>query len=206
MLSCPIFGPLLAGLRPATIHYSFFIRLQGASLRHCPLCTPPPLLLRAEKKRSAVHGVGEEEGLGCKPRWTRASIRWPYAMWQAWQKFGTNLHGPPFSFRCRWLGAHAVRYFFTIHSYLLLLLASPGADGGGAQCAHWAEGVSTGVSSCGPSLLHSSLLLLTSAKRARGPGPGRPRRLQVCRRFAPAPAGPDKKQRLPLTRELSAAG
>ena len=25
---------------------------------------PPPLLLRAEKKRSAVHGVGEEEGWG----------------------------------------------------------------------------------------------------------------------------------------------
>ena len=34
-------------------------------------------------------------------------------------------------------------------------------------------------------LLHSSLLLLTSAKRARGPGPGRPRGSQVCRRFAP---------------------
>ena len=34
-------------------------------------------------------------------------------------------------------------------------------------------------------LLHSSLLLLTSAKRARGLGPGRPRGSQVCRRFAP---------------------
>ena len=58
-------------------------------------------------------------------------------------KFGTNLNGVCVSNRCRWPGAHVVRYFFTIHSYLLLLLASPGADGGGAQCAHWAEGAST---------------------------------------------------------------
>ena len=42
-------------------------------------------------------------------------------------------------------------------------------------------------------LLHSSLLLLTSAKRARGPGPGRPRGWQVCRKPAPGPAGPDKR-------------
>ena len=45
-------------------------------------------------------------------------------------KFGTNLNGVCVSNRCRWPGAHVVRYFFTIHSYLLLLLASPGADGG----------------------------------------------------------------------------
>ena len=39
-------------------------------------------------------------------------------------KFGTNLNGVCVSNRCRWPGAHVVRYFFTIHSYLLLLLGS----------------------------------------------------------------------------------
>ena len=91
---------------------------------------PPPLLL-CEKKRSAVHGVGEEEAL-VQTKMDPCSDKMVSCKVASVCKVGTNLNGPPFSFRCRSPGAHRIR-------------ASPGADGGGAQCAHWAEGASAGL-------------------------------------------------------------
>ena len=38
---------------------------------------------------------------------------------------------------------------------------------------------------------------LAGQKVTRGPGPGRPRRSRLCRRFASGPAGPDKKLAAP---------
>ena len=38
---------------------------------------------------------------------------------------GCKLVAPPFSFRCRFPGAHIARYFFTIHSYFLLSRSAP---------------------------------------------------------------------------------
>ena len=40
---------------------------------------------------------------------------------------GSKLVAPPFSFRCRFLGAHIARYFFTIHSYFLLSRSGRGS-------------------------------------------------------------------------------
>ena len=70
-----------------TLHYSFFIRLQGASLQPCPICAPHFFFSLQEKKKRAAPGAKEKEGLGCKQRWTRASTRWSCAMWQACASF-----------------------------------------------------------------------------------------------------------------------
>ena len=103
-----------------------------------------------------MHGGGEEEGWGANLASTvlllDALVRggnpgavWykpdlpqrphPLARWLGAHRSAVlvvQICAPCFSFRCRSPGAHRIR-------------ASPGADGGGAQCAHWAEGASAGL-------------------------------------------------------------
>ena len=76
-LSCPRFGPLLAGLRPATIHYSLFIfhLLAGRKFATLSEFRPPPLLLRGEEEERP--GVEEKKRLWCKLSQYRASINAP---------------------------------------------------------------------------------------------------------------------------------
>ena len=98
---------------------------------------PPPLLL-AEKKRSAVHGVGEEEAL-VQTKMDPCFYKMSLCKVASACKFGANLDAPCFSFRCRSPGVHIARYFFTIHSYFR-------EAGGGAGWPHsgQTEGASTG--------------------------------------------------------------
>ena len=92
--------------RAALLYYSLFIfRSQGNDLPACPKCAPHFFFSLLEKKKRAAPGAKEKEGLGCRRRWTRAPTRWPCAEWQAWHKFGANLNGLFFSFRCRSPGA-----------------------------------------------------------------------------------------------------
>ena len=95
-----------------------------------------------------MHGVGEEEAL-VQTKMDPCSDKMVSCKVASVCKVGTNLNGPPFSFRCRSPGAHRIR-------------ASPGADGGGAQCAHWAEGASTRPRPAAHHFftIHSYLLLL----------------------------------------------
>ena len=88
----------------APIHSYLFCQ-QGIDLLSCPICAPHFFFSLQEKKKRAAPGAKEKEGLGCRLRWTRASTRWPCAMWQVWQKSGANQNAPPFSFRCRSHGA-----------------------------------------------------------------------------------------------------
>ena len=75
---------------------------------------PPPLLL-AEKKRSAVHGVGEEEAL-VQTKMDPCSDKMVSCKVASVCKVGTNQNAPSFSFRCRWPGTRPIR-------------GSPGAGG-----------------------------------------------------------------------------
>ena len=203
------------------------------------------------------------------------------------------MNAPCFSFRCRSPGTRVARHFFTLHSYLLLLLGSPGgispsvslrltapsSEGAGdkasiesrcglvilppsvwpngqpphldlravasrrlvskrrcggsppggrfqrkGRCAAqlkktyappprspggWIQGgaaapglgrfkgkefLREGGNRNPPSLKRVFGYFLHEQKATRGPGPGRPRRWQVCTNLRPGPAGPDKQR------------
>ena len=151
-------GALPAGLRPAPIHYSLFtwlplpgfarhlfplhsylFRQQGNDLLACPICAPHFFFSLQEKKKRAAPGAKEKEGLGCKLRWTRAPTRWLYAMWQAYASLvQTSMPRPSLS-----AAAPPVRALPVTSSLFTLTSYFREAGGGGAQCAHWAEGAST---------------------------------------------------------------
>ena len=86
-----------------TIHYSFFIRLQGADLEPCPVFGP--LLFFSQRRRGAPRGGGEEEALvqtKMDPCFDKMSLYKVAIVC----KFGTNLTCFSVPDRCRWPGAH----------------------------------------------------------------------------------------------------
>ena len=78
-----------------------------------------------------MHGVGEEEAL-VQTKMDPCFYKMSLCKVASACKFGANLDAPRFSFRCRSPGVHIARYFFTIHSYLLLPRSARGYPGGGA--------------------------------------------------------------------------
>ena len=115
--------------------------------------------------------------------------RWPGACRGV--VLGVQTCAPSFSFRCRWPGAHVARHFFPLHSYLFLPRSVP--LGAGSKAGAGAPGLGRfkeigslreGGNRNPPSLKRLFGDFLAAQKVTRGPGPGRPRGLQVCRKPA----------------------
>ena len=102
---------------------------------------PPPLLLRAEKKRSAVHGVGEEEALGANQARTALLLD---ALLQG-GKYGRSLAQTRMPRPSLSAAAPLVRTLpvtsslFTLHSYFLLPRSVP--RGAGSKAGAEAPGL-----------------------------------------------------------------
>ena len=108
---------------------------------------PPPLLLHAEKKRSAVHGVGEEEGWGTDedgPLLLQDGFVLCGKRMQVWCRLDLLQHPHPLA---RWLGARrsAVLVVQTCAPCFSFRCRSPGARESFAKpCEHRASGSGRG--------------------------------------------------------------
>ena len=138
-----------------------------------------------------MHGVGEEEAL-VQTKMDPCSDKMVLCYVASVCKFGTDLDGLYFSFRCRWPGACGNNR--STHP-------RPAPGGVDPRRGPRPPALAGGERDSKGGGESERLLLwrlfddfLAGQKVIRGPGPGRPRRLQICRRFAPGPAGPDKKE------------
>ena len=92
-----------------TIHYSFFIRLQGASLEPCPICAPHFFFSLLEKKKRAAPGAKEKEGLRVQTKMDPCFDKRFFCKAATPVPFGADLNAPCFSFRYRFPGARRTR-------------------------------------------------------------------------------------------------
>ena len=113
---CPICAPL-PGASPATIHFSLFtLTFFAHKAITCGLVqNSAPSSSSPRRRRGAPRGGGEEEAL-VQTKMDPCSDKMVSCKVASVCKVGTNLNGPPFSFRCRSPGAHPIR-------------GSPGAGG-----------------------------------------------------------------------------
>ena len=102
-----------------TLHYSFFILQSLAGCKFAALSNlrPPFLFLPAGEKETRRARCKGKRGAGVQtkmdPCFDKITLRYVASVC----KFGANQNAPCFHFRCRSPGAHAARYFFTLHSY-----------------------------------------------------------------------------------------
>ena len=191
---CPICAPL-PGASPATIHFSLFtLTFFAHKAITCGLVqNSAPSSSSPRRRRGAPRGGGEEEALvqtKMDPCFYKMVLCYMVSMAEVWCRLECPLL--LFPLPLAWCARKTSET-----CTLVLRPAGVGSKAGaGAPGLGRFKGMRflrEGGNRNPPSLKRLFGDFLAAQKVPRGPGPGRPRGWQVCRKPAPGPAGPDKR-------------